>query len=87
MVSPAQRQGGVPQPRDLKNQDGSDFFSTIHVESVEQESYPDVYKSESTSIELDITVPPWSGSEELEITFRPVPLTQDGKEHHWRICR
>ena len=54
---------------------------------MEQDSYPDVYKSESTSVELDITVPPWSGSEELEITFRPVPLTHDGNEHHWRICR
>ena len=54
---------------------------------MEQDSYPDVYKSESTSVELDITVPPWSGSEELEITFRPVPLTHDGNEHNWRICR
>ena len=68
-------------------QDGSEFFSTIHVESVVATSFPDVYKSESTSIELDITVPPWSGDEEIDITFRPVPLTHGDSVHHWRICR
>ena len=50
-------------------------------------------QGESTSVELDITVPPWSGAEEMEVTFRPVPFNTDqwpGYEHHahhWRICR
>ena len=50
-------------------------------------------QGESTSVELDITVPPWSGAEEMEVTFRPVPFNTDQwpgydhHAHHWRICR
>ena len=46
----------------------------------------DIYESESQGFYLDSTLPPWSGNDELEITFRPVTESED-VHHHWRLCR
>ena len=32
-------------------------------------------------------VPPWSGSEGIEVNFKPVTLGYDGVNHYWRLCR
>ena len=47
----------------LTADDGSDIFSTIHIEKVpEHDTTPySVHQGGSNSIEYDITVPPWSG--------------------------
>ena len=49
-----------------------------------------VYAGGSTSVQYDITVPPWSGQEDIQLTFSTVPFTygtaDDTHTHHWRMC-
>lgn len=72
---------------DTLDEDGSQLFSTIEVEQVYVYDN-DIYKGQSVAYELDITVPPWSGKEEMEITFQPQSLSNSlGVNHHWRMCR
>ena len=40
-------------------------------------SKTDVYAGNSIAVELDVTVPPWSGKEEISFTFEPAPLVRE----------
>ena len=71
---------------EILSQDGTALFSTIHIDPV-YNSISDVFYGESTSVQLDYTVPPWSGNEGMEIKFSPVQLGYDGVNHYWRLCR
>ena len=73
-------------PNISHRQDGSALFSTVHIEPV-YNSIADVFYGESTSVQLDFTIPPWSGTEGIEVNFKPVPLGVDGANHYWRLCR
>ena len=67
-------------------QDGSPLVSTVDIQPV-YNSQADVYSQHSTSVELDVTVPPWSGTEQLNISFYSIPLTTTAAIHKWRLCR
>ena len=67
---------------------GAQLFSTIQIVPVVKTLSQTAFKGESVSVELDITVPPWSGKESMELTFRPEDLINSaGQAHHWRMCR
>ena len=70
----------------ISPQDGSSLFSTVHIDPV-YNSISDVFYGESTSVQLDFMVPPWSGNEGIEVNFKPSPIGYDGVNHYWRLCR
>ena len=51
-------------------QNNTELNSEIIVEPV-YNSHEDVYADQSVAVELDVTVPPWSGEEEISFSFEP----------------
>ena len=72
--------------RSICVQDGSPLVSTVDIQPV-YNSQADVYSQHSTSVELDVTVPPWSGTEQINISFYSIPLATTTAIHKWRLCR
>ena len=57
-------------------QNQTKIFSQIGIEPV-YNSQMEVYAGGSIALELDVTVPPWSGQEEMSFTFQPEQLVVD----------
>jgi hypothetical protein len=57
-------------------QNQTEIFSQIGIEPV-YNSQEEVYAGGSVALELDVTVPPWSGQEEMSFTFQPEQLVVD----------
>jgi hypothetical protein len=58
--------------------------SDISIEPLEP-STTNVYAGESFAIEMDVTVPPWSGQDSINFTFQAPEMV--GTTHFWRLCK